>query len=207
MRILIAEDDRVSCRLLESTLSGWGHEVVVTRNGTEAWAVLQEHDAPHLAILDWMMPGMDGIEVCHHVRQKHNAVPTYIILLTAMDRKADIVQGLIAGANDYLTKPFDRPELQARVQAGLTVIRLQQGLAEQAMELEAALAHVKVLQSILPICSDCKHVRDDQTYWHGVESYISEHSEAKFSHSICPNCNETVVKPKVEEIMGKDKAA
>lgn len=200
MKILIAEDDRVSRRLLEKTLSDWGHEVVVTSDGLAAWEVLQQPDAPNLAILDWMMPGIDGVSLCRLVRKTPSASPTYIILLTAKNRKADIVEGLIAGANDYVTKPFDRSELQARVQVGVTVVDLQRNLANRVMELEQALAHVKLLQGILPICSYCKHVRDDQNYWQSVECYVSDHSEAKFSHSICPTCYEIVVEPMLAEM-------
>jgi sigma-B regulation protein RsbU (phosphoserine phosphatase) len=200
MKILISEDDRVSRRLLESTLSKWGHETVVTCDGNEAWAALQEKDPPKLAILDWMMPKMDGLEVCRRIRQSQSTVPTYILLLTAKDRKADIVEGLIAGANDYVTKPFDRGELQARVQVGAMVVGLQQSLADRVIEVEEALEHVKLLQGILPICSYCRHVRDSQNYWQSVECYISEHSEAQFSHSICPDCYEEVVKPQMEEL-------
>jgi CheY-like chemotaxis protein len=205
--MLIAEDDRVSCHLLESTLSRWGHETVVTRDGTEAWAALQEKDAPQLAIVDWMMPGMDGVEICRRVRQTQNSGETYIILLTAKDRKADIVEGLMAGANDYVTKPFDRAELQARVQVGVIVVGLQQKLSERVIELEEALGHVKLLQRILPICSYCKHVRDDQNYWQSVECYISEHSEAQFSHSICPPCYESVIVPQLNERKREREAA
>ena len=206
MKILIAEDDEVSCRLLAKSLTGWGHEVVITENGKEAWSILQREDAPRLAILDWMMPEMDGTEVCRLVRQKQSATPTYIILLTAKSRKADIVEGLAAGANDYITKPFDRDELLARVQVGVAVIELQQSLAERVTDLEEALAQVRVLQGILPICSYCKHVRDDKDYWQSVEGYITTHSEARFSHSICPQCYESVVKPLLEERLSKREA-
>jgi sigma-B regulation protein RsbU (phosphoserine phosphatase) len=198
MRILIAEDDRMSCHLLQRNLTRWGHEVTVTSNGSDAWNALNEANAPHLAILDWMMPGMDGVEVCRRLRAVEKHVPVYVILLTAKGRKADIVEGLIAGANDYVTKPFDREELQARIRVGQTVIELQQKLADRVMELEEALVEVKVLQGILPICSYCRHIRNDQNYWQEVECYISEHSEAKFSHSICPQCYDSVVKPQLE---------
>ena len=197
VKILIAEDDKVSCRLLESTLVRWGYEVVVTRTGVEAWEALKQTDAPRLAILDWMMPGIDGPEVCRRVRRIETATPCYIILLTAKGSKADIVEGLSNGANDYITKPFDRDELHARVQVGATVIGLQQSLAERVSELESALAHVKLLQGILPICSYCKHVRDDHNYWQTVESYVTRHSEARFSHSICPGCYDSVVRPQI----------
>ncbi|HBB97697.1 MAG TPA: response regulator [Blastocatellia bacterium] len=207
MKILIAEDERVSRRLLELTLSGWGHEVVVTEQGAGAWAVLEQEDPPSLAILDWMMPGMDGIEICRRVRQRANSSHTYIILLTAKSSKANIVEGLIAGANDYITKPFDRDELRARVNVGVTVLDLQQKLAGRVMELEEALGQVRVLQGILPICSYCKHVRDDKDYWQSVECYISEHSEAKFSHGICPKCYEAVIKPQLAERLSKSELA
>ena len=199
MRILIAEDDMVSRRVLQLTLTNWGHEVVMTTDGDEALAALQREDAPRLTILDWMMPGMDGIEVCRRLRQTPRVTPIYIILLTAKSNKQDIVQGLSAGANDYVTKPFDREELRARVQVGTTVVELQESLAERISEIEDALAQVKQLQGILPICSYCKKIRDDQNYWQRVESYISEHSKMQFSHSICPDCYETNMRPQLEK--------
>ncbi|MFN2452724.1 MAG: response regulator transcription factor [Pyrinomonadaceae bacterium] len=195
MKILIAEDNVVSRRVLQLTLTNRGHEVVVAQDGNEAWAELQKEDAPQLAVLDWMMPGIDGVELCRRIRQMPKETPTYIILLTAKSSKEEIVEGLDAGANDYVTKPFDRNELRARVQVGETVLRLEKALAERVRELEGALIQVKQLQGILPICSYCKNVRDDQNYWQKVESYVSNHSEASFSHSICPQCYETVVKP------------
>ena len=113
MRILIAEDDPVSRRVLDLRLKAWGHEVVVTKDGDEAWAALQHNDAPRLAILDWMMPGADGVEVCRRLSQRQSTTPTYIILLTAKSSKEDVVIGLDAGANDYIIKPFDLQELRA----------------------------------------------------------------------------------------------
>jgi DNA-binding response OmpR family regulator len=147
-----------------------------------------------------MMPGMDGIELCHRVRSAFTATPPYLILLTAKGRREDIVIGLQAGANDYVTKPFDREELRARMQVGLRMIELQQSLADRVKALEEALTRVKQLQGLLPICSYCKKIRDDQNYWQQVESYISEHSEAQFSHSICPDCYERLVKPELDQL-------
>lgn len=198
MKILIAEDDEVSRRVLQLTLTAAGHDVVATKSGAEALSVLESENAPLLAILDWMMPDLDGLEVCRRARQSSSAAPVYIILLTAKTEKADIVEGLEAGANDYITKPFDRLELRARVRVGETVVNLQKSLSVQVKELEDALAQVKQLQGILPICSYCKNVRDDGDYWQTVEDYISRHSDAQFSHSICPNCYESIVKPQLE---------
>jgi two-component system, cell cycle sensor histidine kinase and response regulator CckA len=134
MKILIAEDDRMSRRLLENTLSGWGHEVVVTIDGAEAWAALQEQDAPQFAILDWMMPGMDGVEVCRRARETSATKSSYIILLTAKGEINDLVSGLAAGANDYIAKPFHREELRARVDAGVRMLELQQAQANDRAE-------------------------------------------------------------------------
>jgi DNA-binding response OmpR family regulator len=146
MRMLVAEDDRMSSQLLERNLTRWGHEVVLTSDGLQAWNVLSSDDGPRVAILDWMMPGIDGVEICRRVRQANAVLPIYIILLTAKGQKTDIVEGLIAGANDYVIKPFNREELQARIQVGVTVVELQQRLADRVIELEEALAHVKLLQ-------------------------------------------------------------
>jgi len=199
MRILIAEDDPVSRRVLEITLLRWGHELTVTCDGTQAWEALRSEDAPSLAVLDWMMPGMDGVEVCRMARRTPAPTPPYIILLTAKGGKEDIVAGIEAGANDYVTKPFNRDELRVRVDVGVRMVELQRSLAERVRELEAALAQVKQLQGIIPICSYCKKIRDDQNYWQRVESYISQHSEARFSHGICPDCYERVAQTQLEE--------
>jgi sigma-B regulation protein RsbU (phosphoserine phosphatase) len=199
MRVLIAEDDPVSRRLLEATLSAFGFEVILAANGAQAWAVLQGEDPPSLAILDWMMPEIDGVEICRRVRQLPTATPPYLILLTAKSEKTDVVIGLDAGANDYLTKPFDRSELRSRIQVGTHVLELQKVLVARVQELEDALSQVKQLQGLLPICSYCKNVRDEQNYWQRVESYLSEHAALVFSHGICPDCYRTVVQPQLDK--------
>jgi len=199
MRILIAEDDRVSRRLLESHLLKWGHEVVVVEDGSQALAALQGDHAPELAILDWMMPGMDGVEICRRIRAAAAARSLHIILLTARLGREDLVEGLEAGADDYVTKPFDPRELRARVRVGERIIELQKDLQERVRQLEEALAQVDHLQGLLPICAYCKKIRDDGNYWHQVESYVTARSSARFSHGICPDCLENVIKPQLEE--------
>jgi DNA-binding response OmpR family regulator len=189
MKILIAEDDPVSRRLLQAALIKWGYEVTVTTNGKEAWEALQKPDAPSLLVLDWLMPETDGVEVCRQARQNPAFKSAYIILLTSRGSKEDIVEGLQAGADDYVTKPFDHGELRARVQVGSRVVQLQSALADRVKELEEAIANVKQLQGLLPICSYCKKIRDDGNYWHRVESYIAGHANVRFSHGICPECS------------------
>ncbi|HWG42644.1 MAG TPA: response regulator [Gemmataceae bacterium] len=194
MDILIAEDDQISRRMLEVTLGKWGHRVLVADDGLTAYETLNRDEAPRLAILDWMMPYMDGLTICRRLRENPAKRSTYLILLTARGEKKDIVAGLDSGADDYITKPFDRDELQARVNVGLRMAALQQSLAERVVELEAALKRVKQLQGLLPICCYCKCIRNDGNYWQRVEEYIGEHSDAQFSHGICPKCFDTVVK-------------
>jgi diguanylate cyclase (GGDEF)-like protein len=139
VKVLIAEDDVVSRRLLEATLIRWGYEVVVTRDGNEAWQALQKAEAPPLAILDWMMPGMDGIEVCRKVRERGHEPYIYLILLTTKGLKENIIEGLDAGADDYLTKPFNPSELQVRLRAGMRIIALQAELikARETLRIQA----------------------------------------------------------------------
>ncbi|HUI07791.1 MAG TPA: response regulator transcription factor [Verrucomicrobiae bacterium] len=200
MRILIAEDDAVSRRVLEATLAKWGYEVVVTTDGQQALEQLMHPDAPSLAVLDWMMPGLDGSEVCRQARQARGDRLLYLILLTAKGRKEDVVEGLTAGADDYVVKPFDRAELKARLNVGERILRLQAELATRVKELELALSKVKLLQGLLPICCYCKKIRDDQNYWRQVEAYVSSHSEAQFTHAICPECRANIVEPELDRL-------
>lgn len=130
MRILIAEDDPVSCRLLEATLVKWGHQVVVTHNGDEAWNALQRDDAPSLAIIDWMMPGVDGVEICRRTRaqSKTTSPYRYLVLLTAKTQTEDMIEGMNAGADDYITKPFEFEQLRVRLRAAKRILDLESNL-------------------------------------------------------------------------------
>ena len=188
MRILIADDSVVSRHLLDATLRRWGYEVVIACDGNEAWRILEADNAPKIAILDWMMPKLDGPEVCRLVRKELPVANMYLILLTSLESRRDIVAGLDAGADDYVVKPFDPEELRARVQVGVRVLTLQEKLAERVTQLQDALSNVKQLHGLLPICSYCKRIRGDDQYWTQVESYIAERSDAQFSHGICPPC-------------------
>ena len=193
MRILIAADEAVSRKLLELKLGEWGHEVVVCQDGRAALDHLVQRDGPSIGVLDWMMPQLSGVAVCREVRANPDTGARYLILLTSKTDRREIVEGLHAGADDYVTKPFDHAQLEARVAAGVRVIRLQEALATRLTELEAALANVRQLQGLLPICAYCRKVRDDGNYWSQVETYISDHTDVRFSHGICPDCLEKAI--------------
>jgi len=192
VRALVADDDRVTAEILSRTLERWAFDVTVARGGAEAWDYLRSAQSPTLAILDWMMPEMDGPDVCRLVRQELPLANMYLLLVTARESRGDVVAGLDAGADDYIIKPFDPEELRARVAVGTRVLALQQKLAERVTELQAALSSVKQLRGLLPICSYCKRIRGDDQYWQQVEGYIAQHSDAQFSHGICPTCYATV---------------
>ena len=135
MKILIADDSIVSRHLLEATLRKWGYEVMVACDGAEALGLLQREDAPALIILDWMMPGMTGVEVCRRIRLRDSEPYTYILLLTSKSQKEDLIEGMEAGADDYITKPFDQNELQVRLRAGIRLVELQTQLLKAREEL------------------------------------------------------------------------
>jgi DNA-binding response OmpR family regulator len=143
---------------------------------------------PPIAILDWEMPGMNGPELCKRIKLLDRKNLIYIILLTGRNSKEDIVSGLQAGADDYITKPFDNSELLARIKVAERLVQTQLTLNNKVEELERALDHVKTLQGIIPICMHCHSIRNDDEAWHKLEAYIEQHSDAQFSHSICPSC-------------------
>jgi sigma-B regulation protein RsbU (phosphoserine phosphatase) len=180
VRILIADDDRVSTIMLGRTLEGWGFDVVIVHDGAAAWECIAGAAPPELAIVDWMMPGVDGIELCTRIRATPRQSPVYVILLTARTSRQDLVAGLEAGADDYLTKPFDPDELRARIHVGQRTLGL--------------IASIKRLRGLLPMCAYCKRIRSDDDYWQQLENYISQRTDAEITHGICPSCLERVMK-------------
>ena len=188
MRVLIADDDAVLRFALREHHERWLFEVVECVDGDEAWQAMQESTPRLLAIIDWSMPGIDGPTLCRDLRETPALAGMYVILLTANTSKADVIAGLESGADDYITKPFDWDELRARVRIGSRIVGLQQALGVRVNELQKALASVRTLSGLLPICAYCKRIRDDRDYWKQIEHYLSEHSNARFSHGICPDC-------------------
>lgn len=197
MRILVADDDPVARLVVSSRLTKWGYGVVTAEDGTSALAVLTRPGAPRIALIDWMMPGLDGPDVCRRLRASASGTSTYVLLLTAREGSASVAEGLDAGANDYLTKPFDDRELRARLGVAARVVNLEDQLQARVTELQHALDSVARLEELLPICSYCHSVRQDDDYWQRLDQYVGQRG-VKFSHSICPHCFEKHVEPQLE---------
>ncbi len=191
MRVLLAEDETVTRRLLEAQMTRFGFEVISVADGLVAWNLLQSPDAPSLVVLDWNMPGLDGPDVCRRMRESPRSGYTYMLLVTARNAKSDVVQGLSAGADDFISKPVDPDELHARLRTGERIVRLEQTLGSQVKELQAAAEHVRELQGMIPICMHCKRIRNQSQIWEKVETYIEQRSDAKFSHALCAECLDT----------------
>ena len=173
MNVLIADDDPTSRIVLSATLQKLGHQVAVAKDGAEAWTVFENGEVP-LLISDMVMPDVHGLELCRRIRAAKRPKYTYIILLTSVGGKSSYLVVMRAVADDFINKPFDEEQLAARLVAAERVLNLQ--------------SQVKQLSGLLPICCVCKKVRDDQNYWEQVESYISKRTDARFSHSYCPDC-------------------
>lgn len=186
MEILIAEDDGISRNLLKKTLEQFGHQLRVFENGDDAWA---DYEASPVRVIvsDWLMPGFDGLEFCRKVRARAEAEYTYFILLTAnVQGKETYMEAMESGIDDFMEKPLDRDQIWLRLK-----------VAERILGYTSA---IQRLESMLPICSYCKKVRDDNNYWQQVETYLTKHTGASFSHSICPSCYTKMVKPQMEQM-------
>ena len=197
MKILIADDDPVSLRLLEAVLTKWGHEPTLARDGEEAWEALQD-EGLRMAIIDWMMPRLDGVGLCKRIREAQLPGYRYVVLLTSKQEKQDLLEGLNAGADDYVVKPFDPRELEVRLKVGLRTLELEETLAQRIADLEAAVHKIQTLEGLLPICAYCRKVRNDDNYWEQVETYMQEKTKMRFSHGVCPDCFDKHLKPELE---------
>jgi DNA-binding response OmpR family regulator len=185
MRILTADDDAVSRKVLSAALRSFGHEVIETQDGLEAWRTYCRNHV-RLIISDWVMPNMTGVDLCRRVRSELRAKYTYVILLTSFEGKEKYLEGMEAGADDFITKPFDRDTLAARIHVAERILALQD--------------EVKQLEGLLPICSYCKKIKDDDNKWQHMETYISHRTEANFSHGICPECYQKHTVPQLEQL-------
>ena len=173
MRVLIAEDDPVSSMALAAKLKALGHEVIETTNGRDAWYAYH-HSIPQIVITDWMMPVVCGPDLCRMIRTDARVQYTYIIMLTSPESKGNYIEGLNAGADDFVNKPLDYDGLKARLRVAERVLNLQ--------------STVDQLEGLLPICSYCKKIRDEQNVWHPVEDYVEDRTDTSFEHALCPEC-------------------
>jgi phosphoserine phosphatase RsbU/P len=184
MNVLVADDDAVIRMTLEAVLKGMGYEVTLAENGAEAWANLQLGHFP-IVIADWQMPEIDGPELCRRMRARATDRYSYFLLITATGGKKRYLEGMEAGADDFITKPIDTDELRARLKAAERILGLRQ--------------HVQQLEGLLPICAYCKRIRDANENWESIERYVEARSEAQFSHGYCPECYEKHVRPQIEK--------
>ena len=192
--ILIVDDMPDYVNLLSVILVNSGYNVSTATDGSNALAAIQSVK-PNLILLDVRMPGMDGYQTCHQLKQNQETQHIPVIFISALDEMFDKMTAFSVGGVDYITKPFHPEEILARVRTHLIISELQHQLHFRHLEselrnaqLQEALDEVKVLSGLLPICAGCKKIRDDTGYWHQVEVYIRDHSEAEFSHGICPEC-------------------
>lgn len=204
-KILVVDDEQSNIKTVTAALKD-DYDILAALNGYDAISQLKEHQ-PDLILLDVMMPDMDGFEVCKTIKSDEAFSNTPIIFLTALDTYAGEFQGLDQGATDYLAKPIDYSLLKLRVRNHIALkeqnelVKEQRDLlSRQKEELEDALARVKQLEGIIPICMFCKKIRDDNSSWQQLEKYITEHSSALFSHGICPECAESQYGIIVEQI-------
>ncbi|MCP4116643.1 MAG: response regulator [Desulfobacteraceae bacterium] len=197
MKILVADDDTMTRLALTKNLEKSGYEVVSFEDGKSAFDALSGEKPPRLAILDWIMPGMEGIEICRELNDREGGPLIYTILLTVKNEKKDIIKALDSGACDFLSKPVHSGELHSRIAVGLRLLNSEDRLLQYTREvedknreLEKALSEIKTLSGLLPICGSCKKIRDDEGYWNQIEIYIESRSDALFSHGLCPECLE-----------------
>ena len=196
--VLIVDDISENLQVLGNLLRDLDCRIAFATGGKQALGMLDEL-TPDLILLDILMPDMNGLDVCKQLKASESTKSIPVIFLTAKDDQQDVVQGLRAGAVDYVTKPFNADELRARVSTHLELKLFRDKQARLIEELRQALDEVKNLSGLLPICSYCKKIRDDDGYWQKVEQYLSAHSKAQFSHSICPECLEKHFPPEEED--------
>ncbi len=183
--ILLAEDDPVTRMVVRAQLRGLGYGVIVASDGLEAWDRYREAGVS-LVITDWDMPRMDGLTLCRRIRGSGEKRYTYIMILTAAEKSSGFTKAAEAGADDFISKPSDLAELGVRLRVAERILSLQ--------------AHVAQLSGLVPICPRCKSMRDYEGEWHSAESYLSDRSEARFSHGICPGCFAAIVRPQLDDI-------
>lgn len=201
--ILIVDDVPQNLQVLGGILKKKDYRIAAATSGIQALQMI-EKVLPDLILMDIMMPEMDGFEVCRRLKEMPKVKEIPVIFLTARTETDDIIQGFSVGATDYVTKPFNAAELLARVHTHLELKRSRDSERELIRQLKEALANVKHLSGLLPICANCNKIRDDKGYWQRVEKYIESRSDAQFSHGICPDCLQELYPDMAERIAEKE---
>lgn len=197
--ILVIDDMPNNLRILDLLLTDAGYQTRLIPSGQLALTSIK-NEIPDLILLDIRMPGMDGFEVCNKIKEIPGCESVPIIFISALSETEDKVKAFKSGGVDYIIKPFQTEEVLARVRTHLKIHKLQNSLELKNHDLETAIEKIKTLSGLLPICSNCKKIRDDSGYWEQIESYIGTHSEAEFSHSICPECIRELYPDLVDEL-------
>ena len=188
MKILIAEDELTTRMMVQVSLERWGYDVLDAKNGDEAVALFDRGEQPRIVILDWEMPGLDGLEVCEKLKDETFEQPPYIIMLTARDNQKDIIDGFNAGADDYITKPFSSDELGARVRVAERLVRSQDMLAQSVDELKAVLDQLAMMEGSVVVCEECHKIEPaEDGPWQDYPQLIAE-KDSRFTTTICPDC-------------------
>jgi len=191
IKILVVDDDANVARGTAHLLNQVGYTTFMAQNGVEALKAVQTVH-PNLVLTDREMPEMNGVEMCRQIKGDPALSDMLVVLISGTyTQTEEQAAGLEAGADGYIARPIANRELVARVASFVRILRLNRAPREKNAELEAALAKVKLLSGLLPICAGCKKIRDDKGYWGQVESYVQQHSEATFTHSLCPDCTKT----------------
>lgn len=190
MKILIAEDEFTTRMTVQVCLEDWGYRVESVDNGADALTILKKSEAPDIAILDWEMPEIDGIEVCRLAKEQATDSRPYVILLTARDSKTDVVRGFDAGADDYMTKPFNDDELRARVRVAERLVRTQSSLAASFAELKEALNQLEMIESRVEVCPTCSKIFSPYDgEWHTFQDVLLNGADPRFIVTVCPGCH------------------
>jgi CheY-like chemotaxis protein len=186
-KILVVDDNTANIDVMLRFLEPLGYELAIATSGEKALRVAERFE-PDLVLLDVMMPGMDGFEICRRLKAPPLSLVAPVIFVTAKKETDDIVKGFQSGGVDYVSKPIRQEEVASRIETHLRLRHMISVQAELIDQLQAARGELKILSGLLPICSYCKKIRDDQGYWHQIEAYIHKHSDAEFSHGLCEAC-------------------
>ncbi len=189
MKILIAEDEYTTRLMVQVCLENWGYSIEGVEDGNTAWDIITQKNPPQIAVLDWEMPGISGIELCKKIKRLERSSPIHVILLTARDSENDISKGFEAGADDYITKPFNDDELRARIRVAERIVTIQSSLSGSLEELREALDLVQSFEEPVAVCSKCQKIGAFDGSWRTPEKLLEYPVDPRFIQLDCRDCN------------------